>query len=65
VSNYKTYQTAYSFLREGKLVIENHTAANQVTKAVKKQASDDSREDNSLNVCTFVLGNVCVGPSLM
>lgn len=46
-------------------MLETHSAANQVTKAVKKQASDNSRQDNSLNDCTCVLGNVCVEPSLM
>ena len=65
VIKYKIYQTAYSFFRERKLVLETHSAGNQVTKAVKKQASDNRREDTSLNASTCVLGNVCVGPSLM
>jgi len=46
-------------------VLETHSSANQVTKAVKKQASDNSRQNNSLNDCTCVLGNVCAEPSLM
>lgn len=48
VIKYMTYQTAHSFLREGKLVLETHSAGNQVTKTVKKQASDNRTEDTSL-----------------
>jgi len=46
-------------------VLESHSAGNQVTKAVKKQATDAKREDTSLNACMCVIGNLCVGPSLM
>ena len=60
---YEIYQTECSFLREGKLVLETHSAGNPVTN--KKQASDNSGEDSSLNACMCVLGNVYVGLSLM